>query len=110
MAEYKRPERVCFIAYRGNMTCGGQGIYLYFLARELSRLGIEVDVVVGPPYPDPMPFANRVQNLPNQEHWARWFTRDYAGMLPKNNPTAALTPLNLYELGPGQGTISSDRC
>ena len=99
MAEYKRPERVCFIAYRGNMTCGGQGIYLYFLARELSRLGIEVDVVVGPPYPDPMPFANRVQNLPNQEHWARWFTRDYAGMLPKNNPTAALNPLNLYELG-----------
>jgi glycosyltransferase involved in cell wall biosynthesis len=99
LAEYKRPERVCFIAYRGNMTCGGQGIYLYFLARELSRLGIEVDVVVGPPYPDPMPFANRVQNLPNQEHWARWFTRDYAGMLPKNNPTAALNPLNLYELG-----------
>jgi len=90
---------VCFIAYRGNMTCGGQGIYLYFLARELARLGIEIDVVVGPPYPDPMPFAKSVQTLANQEHWARWFTRDYAGMIPQKSPTSALNPLNLYELG-----------
>ena len=99
MPEIRRPERVCFVAYRGNMTCGGQGIYLYFLARELARLGIEVDVVVGPPYPDPMPFARRVQTIPNREHWARWFTRDYAGMLPEGGAAAALDPLNLYELG-----------
>ncbi|MDE0886330.1 MAG: glycosyltransferase family 4 protein [Myxococcota bacterium] len=99
MPENGRPSRVCFIAYRGNMTCGGQGIYLYFLARELARLGIEIDVVVGPPYPDPMPFAKSVQRLDNQEHWARWFTRDYAGMIPRDRPTAALNPLNLYELG-----------
>jgi len=95
----ERPRRVCFIAYRGNMTCGGQGIYLYYLARELTRLGIEVDVIVGPPYPDPMPFAKSVQALPNQEHWARWFTRDYAGMIPDGGAAAALNPLNLYELG-----------
>ena len=81
------------------MTCGGQGIYLYFLARELARLGIEVDVVVGPPYPDPMPFAKSVERIPNQEHWARWFTRDYRGMLPEGRVGAALHPLNLYELG-----------
>ena len=81
------------------MTCGGQGIYLYFLARELARLGIEVDVVVGPPYPDPMDFARSVQKLPNREHWARWFTGDYPGMLPEGGATAALNPLNLYELG-----------
>ena len=81
------------------MTCGGQGIYLYFLARELARLGIEVDVVVGPPYPDPMPFAKSVERIPNREHWARWFTRDYEGMLPEGRVGAALHPLNLYELG-----------
>ncbi len=94
-----RPLRVCFVAYRGNMKCGGQGVYLWFLARELARQGIEVDVVVGPPYPDAMPFARSVQPLPNREHWARWFTRDYGGMLPPGAPLRALAPLNLWELG-----------
>jgi glycosyltransferase involved in cell wall biosynthesis len=94
-----RPLRVCFVAYRGNMNCGGQGVYLWFLARELTRLGIEVDVVVGPPYPDAMPFSRRVQTMPNREHWARWFTGDYAGMIPPDAPMEALSPLNLYELG-----------
>jgi glycosyltransferase involved in cell wall biosynthesis len=93
-----RPLRVCFVAYRGNMSCGGQGIYLWFLARELARLGVEVDVVVGPPYPDPMPFARGVERLPNLELWARWFTRDWAGMLAGPRPTAVLSPLNFYEL------------
>ena len=52
-----RPLRILFTAYRGNMRCGGQGIYLWFLARELARLGHHIEVLVGPPYPDPMPFA-----------------------------------------------------
>ncbi|MBW2228869.1 MAG: glycosyltransferase family 4 protein [Deltaproteobacteria bacterium] len=94
-----RPRRICFVAYRGNMNCGGQGIYLWFLARELARMGIEVDVVVGPPYPDAMPFARSAVQLPNQELWAKFFTRDYAGMLPDSHPAHALLPLNLYELG-----------
>ncbi len=81
------------------MACGGQGIYLYFLTRELARQGIEVDIIVGPPYPDSMPFAQNVQLLPNQEHWARWFTRDYAGMIPAERGLSALSPLHLYELG-----------
>ncbi|MFP6622743.1 MAG: hypothetical protein VCC20_04630, partial [Myxococcota bacterium] len=91
--------RIGFVAYRGNMECGGQGVYLWFLARELTRLGHRVEIFVGPPYPDPMPFAKSVQALPNQEHWARWFTRDYAGMIPDGGAAAALNPLNLYELG-----------
>ena len=63
--EMPRPLRIAFVAYRGNMNSGGQGIYLWFLAREMARLGHEVHVFVGPPYPDPMPFA-RVVRLPNQ--------------------------------------------
>ena len=90
--------RLCFVAYRGNMNCGGQGVYLWFLSRELARLGFDIDVFVGPPYPDPMPFADRVHHIKNQEHWAKWFTRDYPGMLPKQNPLAAFKPLNMYEL------------
>ena len=47
------------------MYCGGQGVYLYYLSRELQRLGHEVDVVVGPPYPDIAPGIeeHRVENL-----------------------------------------------
>ena len=80
------------------MECGGQGVYLWFLARELTRLGHHVEVFVGPPYPDPMPWAEAVHRVPNREMWAKWFTRDYAGMLGEKRPTEILAPLDFYEL------------
>jgi MMP alpha-(1->4)-mannosyltransferase len=43
--------RVALLTYRGNPFCGGQGIYVRHLSRELHRLGHEVDVLSGPPYP-----------------------------------------------------------
>jgi len=39
--------KVCILSYRGNMYSGGQGIYLYYLTRELCKLGHEVIVLVG---------------------------------------------------------------
>jgi glycosyltransferase involved in cell wall biosynthesis len=94
----RRPLHVCFVAYRGNMRSGGQGVYLWHLARELSALGHRVDVLVGPPYPDPMPFARRVEELPNQQFWARWFARDARALLPQPRPLRIFEPLNFYEL------------
>jgi glycosyltransferase involved in cell wall biosynthesis len=93
-----RPLRVAFVAYRGNMRCGGQGIYLWFLARELVRQGHHVDVVVGPPYPDPMPFAGEVAHAPNEQFWAKWFLRQRRGFLPSPRPLRAFAPLTFYEL------------
>jgi glycosyltransferase involved in cell wall biosynthesis len=93
-----RPLRICFVAYRGNMNCGGQGIYLWFLARELARLGHTVDVLVGPPYPDPMPFARQVQELPNEQFWAKWFRKEPGALLPRPKPLRIFEPLNFYEL------------
>jgi len=93
-----RPLRICFVAYRGNMRCGGQGVYLWFLARELARLGHEVDVLVGPPYPDPMPFAGSLMQLPNQQFWGGWFAKDRSAMLTRPDPLRTLEPLNFYEL------------
>ncbi|HTY18436.1 MAG TPA: glycosyltransferase family 4 protein [Myxococcota bacterium] len=92
------PLRICFTAYRGNMHCGGQGIYLWFLARELAALGHEVSVLVGPPHPDPMPFARDVVELPNDRFWGKWFMRDRAAFFPRENPAAVLSPLRFYEL------------
>lgn len=49
--------KICLLSYRGSMSCGGQGVYLYYVSRELARLGHEVHVIVGPPYPFEMDWA-----------------------------------------------------
>jgi glycosyltransferase involved in cell wall biosynthesis len=50
--EERTPLRICLLAYRGNPYSGGQGIYIHYLSRELDRLGHEVHVISGPPYPE----------------------------------------------------------
>jgi glycosyltransferase involved in cell wall biosynthesis len=97
--EAARPLRVCFLAYRGNMASGGQGIYLWFLARELARLGHRVDVIVGPPYPDPMPFAASVTHVHDERYWGKWFSRDRSRLLPQPRPLRIFRPLDFWEFG-----------
>ena len=46
-----RPLNICLLSYRGNPTCGGQGVYIKRISRALKDLGHRVDVVTGPPYP-----------------------------------------------------------
>jgi glycosyltransferase involved in cell wall biosynthesis len=43
--------RIALLVYRGNPTCGGQGVYTRHLSRELVRLGHSVTVFSGPPWP-----------------------------------------------------------
>ncbi|MBE0415747.1 MAG: glycosyltransferase family 4 protein [Dehalococcoidia bacterium] len=71
------------------MYCGGQGVYLYYLSRELKRLGHEVHAIVGPPYPYIAEGVeeHRVENL-------NFFEFGF----PKQDPFSVFTPLNLYEL------------
>ena len=47
-----KPLRICLLTYRGNPTCGGQGIYTKRISRALRDLGHELHVVSGPPYPE----------------------------------------------------------
>ena len=44
--------RVALLSYRSKPHCGGQGIYLRHLSRELVALGHEVTVFSGQPYPE----------------------------------------------------------
>jgi len=44
--------RVAYLVYRGNPRCGGQGVYTRHLTGELAKLGHDVTVFSGPPYPD----------------------------------------------------------
>jgi glycosyltransferase involved in cell wall biosynthesis len=43
--------RVALVSYRSKPHCGGQGVYVRHLSRELVRLGHEVEVFSGQPYP-----------------------------------------------------------
>lgn len=85
--------RIALLTYRGNMYCGGQGIYAAYLARELRALGHEVHVIAGPPLPSLAP-GIPLHEIPNQNvfglplaEWAR--THDPRRLL--------VEPLSLWE-------------
>ncbi|HWM75815.1 MAG TPA: glycosyltransferase family 4 protein [Nocardioides sp.] len=44
--------KIAMLSYRSKPHCGGQGIYIRHLSRELTHLGHEVEVFSGQPYPD----------------------------------------------------------
>jgi glycosyltransferase involved in cell wall biosynthesis len=62
------PLRICFLTYRGNPHCGGQGVYTRHLTRELAALGHAVDVWSGPPYPS-LDDGVGLQRLPSLDLW-----------------------------------------
>ncbi|RDG33726.1 glycosyltransferase family 4 protein [Streptomyces corynorhini] len=47
----ERPLRIALLSYKGNPFCGGQGVYVRHLSRELARLGHSVEVIGAQPYP-----------------------------------------------------------
>ena len=50
-ADGLRPLRIALLTYKGNPFCGGQGVYVRHLSRELARLGHHVEVIGAQPYP-----------------------------------------------------------
>jgi glycosyltransferase involved in cell wall biosynthesis len=60
-----RPLRIALLSYRSKPHCGGQGVYVRHLSRELDALGHRVEVFSGQPYPelDPGPGLTRVPSL-----------------------------------------------
>jgi glycosyltransferase involved in cell wall biosynthesis len=82
--------RICLLTYRGNPTCGGQGVYVRYLSRALQKLGHDVDVLSGPPYPqlnDGIPL-HRLPGLDlyNPDH-----------LFKVQSGRALLSPLNQFE-------------
>jgi MMP alpha-(1->4)-mannosyltransferase len=73
-----RPLRIALVSYRSKPHCGGQGIYLRHLSRELAALGHQVEVFSGQPYPDlePGPILSALPSLdlyrePDPFRWPR---------------------------------------
>jgi glycosyltransferase involved in cell wall biosynthesis len=60
-----RPLRIALLSYRSKPHCGGQGVYVRHLSRELDALGHKVEVFSGQPYPDldPGPGLTEVPSL-----------------------------------------------
>jgi len=89
--------RIALLTYRGNMYCGGQGIYASYLANEWKRSGHEVHVIAGPPYPTLNP------GIPlHKIHNENVFGRKHPDWIERENPLALLHPVNLWELGVSQ--------
>jgi glycosyltransferase involved in cell wall biosynthesis len=86
--------RVALLTYRGNMFCGGQGIYAAYVARELKRIGHDVHVIAGPPLPE-LPPDIPLHVIPNEN----FFALPMRQALPADQPLRALKPGNLWELG-----------
>jgi glycosyltransferase involved in cell wall biosynthesis len=57
-ADGGRPLRIALTSYRSKPHCGGQGVYVRALARELVALGHQVEVLSGQPYPELDPAAD----------------------------------------------------
>jgi len=86
--------RIALLTYRGNMYCGGQGIYAAYLAREWQRAGHDVHVIAGPPLPE-LAAGIPLHEIPNLNlfgvKWPAWADRE--------RPFELLEPFNLWELG-----------
>ena len=96
--------KICFIMYQGNMYSGGQGVYLYYLTRELARMGHEVHVLAGPPYPE---LAENVigHNLETHSYWSYHYEK--AHFLFERNPLSHFHPVNFYEFVSTRIALSS---
>lgn len=57
--------RIALLSYRSKPHCGGQGVYVRHLSRELAAQGHTVEVFSGQPYPelDPAVTLTKVPSL-----------------------------------------------
>ena len=96
--------RVCFIQAQGHMYSGGQGVYLHHITAELSRLGHEVHVIAGVPYPE-VAEGVRLHRLKTFSFWG--FLDDYEEYVYRTHPLLFFHPVNLYEFATTRLTLSS---
>ncbi|HIF91945.1 MAG TPA: glycosyltransferase family 1 protein [Myxococcales bacterium] len=86
--------RIALLTYRGNMFCGGQGIYAAYLAREWKRAGHDVYVFAGPPFPE-LEEGIPLHEIPNDNV----FGQSVSEAFNPESPFSMLKPLSLWELG-----------
>ncbi len=96
--------KIAFIMYQGNMFSGGQGIYTYYLTRELARMGHEVHVIAGPPYPE-TDDAVTLHNVKTESYWSLYHNR--RNFMHERHPLTHFHPVNFYEFASTRIALSS---
>jgi glycosyltransferase involved in cell wall biosynthesis len=86
--------RIALLTYRGNMYCGGQGIYAAALAREWKLAGHDVHVFAGPPLPKLAPDIP-LHEIPNDNV----FGQEHPDFFDPESPFSLFKPMSLWELG-----------
>ncbi len=88
------------------MYSGGQGVYLHYVTRELARLGHEVHVISGRPYPR---VAEGVvhHRLHTYSFWAFLNGRDEHAYDHAHNPLEFFHPWNFYEFASTRASLAS---
>ncbi len=87
--------RIAFTVYQGNPSSGGQGVFTYYMTRELARLGHEVHVIAGRPFPEADPAVN-FHGLKTFRIWD--FMADIDEYRFRTNPLLYFHPVNMYEM------------
>ncbi|MEX2157811.1 MAG: glycosyltransferase family 4 protein [Dehalococcoidia bacterium] len=86
--------RICFIQSQGHMYSGGQGIYLHYMTRELARMGHDIHVIAGLPYPE-VADGVHLHKLKPFSFWS--FLDGYNEYVYRTHPLLFFHPINLYE-------------
>ena len=86
--------KICFLMYQGNMFSGGQGVYLYYLTRELARMGHDVHVIAGPPYPT-LAEGVTLHNIKDHSYWT--YHHEKQDWAYNRSPLSHFHPWNFYE-------------
>ncbi len=86
------------------MYSGGQGIYLFYLTRELARMGHDVHVIAGAPYPA-LSEDVTVHNIRDYSYWTyHHYKKDF---IFNREPWSYFHPVNFYEFASTRVTLSS---
>jgi glycosyltransferase involved in cell wall biosynthesis len=90
--------------YQGNMYSGGQGVYLYYLTRELARMGHDVHVIAGAPYPR-LAEGVTAHNIVDYSYWTyHHYKKDWVF---NRDPLSYFHPWNFYEFYSTRIALSS---
>ncbi len=86
------------------MYSGGQGVYLHYVTRELARMGHEVHVIAGVPYPSVAPKV-RIHKLKTFSVWS--LLDNYHEYVLRTHPLVFFHPVNFYEFASTRATLAS---
>jgi len=86
------------------MLSGGQGVYLHYVSRELARMGHDVHVIAGVPYPD-VSDEVELHKLKNFSFWS--YLDNFDEYAYRTHPLLYFHPVNLFEFATSRYTLSS---